>query len=220
MRDSKPARIVSSLTIVGALGFLFLFFHAFPPRPPAPLHEAIGQAMAEQTLRLLGPDGRVLVISRETREFDHSAAELQLRAFNRVLEKAGRKPSVTRLVKIDPDRMMAVPPGDFFELLRKTSEKDVVTSFMGPPVLGREQAAQLGATHAKVVAICTGPTPAMVDLNGLFSAGLLHAAVVDRKDAMMSTGTPPSGRAWFDQLYQVVTDANVAELPGRSEPGR
>lgn len=220
MRDSKPARIVSSLTIVGALGFLFLFFHAFPPRPPAPLHEAIGQVMAEQTLRLLGPDGRVLVISREIREFERSAAEMQLRAFIRALEKAGQKPSATRLVKIDPDRVVAVPPGDFLELLRKTSEKDVVTSFMGPPTLSGAQAAQLSATHAKVAALCTGPTPAIVDLQGLFSAGLLHAAVVDRKDAMMSAGAAPSGRVWFERLYQLVTDANAAELPGRSEPGR
>jgi hypothetical protein len=219
MRDSKPTRIVSSVTLVGAVGFLFLFFHPFPPQPPASLHEAIGEVMAEQTLRLLGPDGRVLVISREFREFEKPAGAVQLGAFNRVLKKAGKEPSVTRLVKIDPDRLMVVPSGDFLELLRKTTEKDVVASFMGPPLLG-PMANQKGADHAKVVAICTGSMPVMVDLHGLFGSGLLHAAITDRPGAVMSASKPPSGRSWFDQLYQVITEANLAELPGRSPDAR
>ena len=197
------------------MAFLFLYLHPFSPKPPAPLHEAIGEVMAEQTVRLLGPGGRVLVIARESREFEKPAGAMQLSAFIRALKKAGKEPAVTRPVKIDPDRLMAVPPGDFFELLRKTAEKDLVASFMGPPNLGAT-ANQLGGNHAKVAAICTGPTPGMVDLKGLFSAGMLHAAIVDRSDAMTSSGKPPAGRAWFEQLYQVITEANIADLPGRN----
>lgn len=220
MRDSKPARIVTSGVVVGAAAFLFLYFYPLPPSPPAALHEAIGEAMAGLTLQLLGPDGRVFVICRETREFDRPASELQIRAFNRSLSKSGHKPAITRPIKIDPDRVMAVPAGDFFELLRKTTEKDVVASFMGPPIVGSAHEAQLGAAHAKVVAICTGPTPGMVDLKTLFSAGLLHAAVVDRTGTAASTARSPSGRAGFEALYQVVTDANLAEFPGRGGVGR
>ena len=213
MRDTKTTRVVASLIIVGALAFLDLHFFPFTPLPNAHVHEAIGQILGEEAGRLLGPGGRVLVISRETTEFESPATEMQLKGFHRTLQGTGHTVALTRLIRVDPLRPVAVPPGDFFELLRKTSTNDVVVSFMGPPALNDEQLARLGGFQARVAALCTGPTPNQVDLRRLFTNDVLQAAVLSRREAAVTGLRPDTPRGWFDLFYRLVTRTNLADLP-------
>jgi len=220
MRDKKPARVAASLTIVGALVFLFVHFFPFTPRPNAHVQEALGQVLGEETSRLLGSGGRVLVFARDTRKFESPATEMQLRGFDREQQRAGRRAAVIRRIKVDPLRPLAVPPGDFLELLRKTSENDVVVSFMGPPALSDVQMAQLGSKRARVAALCAGSMPSQVDLRRLFTNDLLHAAIISRREAAVTALRPDTPRGWFDLFYLLVTTNSLAELPAAATANR
>jgi hypothetical protein len=213
MRDTKATRAIAALALVGGLGSLFLSFYPIPPRPNRPLHEALGQALAEEALRLQGKGGRLVVIIRETSEFESPATALQWTAFQRALRQAGQTVAQTKRIKIDPLRVVSVPAGDFFDLIRKSSEKDVIVSFMGPPALNEAQVAQLAGKRARIVALCTGGTPAQVDLRPLFAGDLLHAAVVSRRTVAVTGSEPTTTRGWFDRFYRVITPDNLSDLP-------
>ena len=213
MRDTKATRAIASLALAGALGSLCLSFYPIPPRPNPHVHEALGQVLAEEALRLQSKGGRLVGIVRETSEFESPATAMQWKAFQGALHRAGRTVAQTKRIKIDPLRVVAVPPGDFFELIRRSSEKDVIVSFMGPAALNETQVGQLVGKRARIVALCTGNTPAQVDLRRLFASDLLHAAIVSRRNVAVAGPEPATVRGWFDRFYRVITPDNVSELP-------
>ena len=96
---------------------------------------------------------------------------------------------------------------------RKTGEADVIVSFLGPPVFTDAQVARLGGKRPKLVAFCTGAMPDQVDLPRVFEQKLLHVAIISRASPTTAGPEPANLRAWFDRMYQVITPANLAELP-------
>src|SRR5207249_10552895 len=137
--------------------------------------------------------------------FKQPAADIQLNSFKKELRRGGGTIAATQLIQVDPLRPLEVPPGDFFEWIRKAPPGSVIVSFMGPPLLTEEQRSQLGVIKPKIVAFCSGNLPDYVDLRALFDRQLLHAAVVSRRN---SEPPPSKAKAWtgsFDQLYMTAT---------------
>jgi hypothetical protein len=219
MRKATIIRLVAALILIGVVIFFVWQWLPRPPRPNVALHQGIGQVMAQQALSLLGPGGQLIVVVRDTSEVKAPATDIQLQAFRQVCRQAGQPVALTRLIRVDPLRPVAVPAGDFAELLRKTSTNDVVVSFMGPPPLNNPALTRLRGRHARVVALCTGPIPNQVNLRQLFANGLLHAAVVDRREASLTALKPTMPQAWFDLFYRLVTATNQTEAPAPQAAG-
>ena len=212
MENTKVKRWLASLVILGSLVLLFLSLYDFPPQPDPKPHRALGKALAEHTAKLLGGGGRLIVIARDSSTFDIPAANIQMESFQQTLKRAGFAAATTRLLKVDPLRPVAVPPGDFFEIIRKASETDVIVSFLGPPTLTGEQLARLGEKRPRILAVCSGGIPNQADLKKIFGERLLQTAIISRKNP--PPGSPKEGtpQAWFDHFYQVITPANLGDL--------
>lgn len=201
----------AGVVILAAAGWLCLFlFPSPPPIDPRP-HQGLGAAMAAEALKLMEPDARLIVITRDQESFVLPATAVQLESFLKAIKAAGKSPHTIRAMKVDPLRVVAVPPGDFFDMLRQGRENDVIVSFLGPPTLNADQMARLGARRSRVVALCSGAMPARVDLKRLFEQKLLHAAIISRPDApaQASAGNPDAA---FEQFFKVVTAANLSDL--------
>ena len=156
-------KLINSLAVTGiiaAVVWLYLFFNPRPPGIDKRLHERVGEVLAGETIKLLEPGARLVVIARAKERFKVPAAAAQLDAFLRTLEKAGKKVTTTRPLKVDPLRVTSVPPGDFLELMRQAGSNDVIVSFLGPPVLNDEQLAKLSGKRPRVLAVCSGAMPA------------------------------------------------------------
>jgi hypothetical protein len=206
----------STLILVSAAWYFFAFQWVSPPFD-ARIHDAIGEVMGQEVLKLSGGKGRVVLIQRDSRTTHSPASDAQVRALARVLRAGGSQIAVTNVMKVDPLRVPSVPPGDFFQILKKAAEGDVVVSLLGPPALTDQMAGKLDASGAKVVALCAGAVPRTVNLKELFQKNLLNVAVVDRPSPPALTGDGATGRALFDRYYQVITAANAGEAdPGRS----
>ncbi len=211
MHARRTKIVLSLLAIVAAGAFLsFRYFRPMPRLDRRP-HVALGESVAEQAIRLLGNGGRITLIAPDVKEFRYPAAEVQLAAFHRSLRRSGHRVAATNWIRLDPLRVVRVPPGDFAEILRKQAETDVVVSFMGPPALNAEQKARVGQKRPTVVAVCSGEMPRQINLPSLFSDKLLHAALISRP----KPGPPPAsneGSAWFNHFFQWITSPNQAEL--------
>lgn len=212
MTNSRTVNVVAALTTGVALFCLHLFLHASPPGVDRRVHEELGRVMAGEALKAMQPGARLIVISRDREPFHVPAAEAQLESFVKAVEKTGKKVSTLRALKIDPLRVVGVPPGDFFDLLRQGRDDDVIVSFLGPPVLRDEQLKKLGEKWPRVLAVCSGAMPSQVDLKKIFDQKLLLAAVVNRPDASSRLAAGKGGPS-FGQMFKLITPANVSELP-------
>lgn len=222
MRNSSGIDILAGLCLTGALAAI-----VFVSREPSPgldraLHAAIGRALAKETLSLLGPAGKITLISRDTETFRQPALEVLLKSFQREIRHAHGTIAKTELLQMDPLRPIDVPPGDFFELLRRCPPGDAIVSLLGPPFLTPEQRNKLGRIQAKVVAFCPGPLSETMDLRELFNAGLLHSAIVIRQESPDpgNRGTRPLRT--FEELYTIVraTDASTTPAVDAAPPSQ
>jgi hypothetical protein len=213
MRNRRSTEISALLAAVLALAGIFFSVFGFGPRVDRKVHQEIGQALAKEAVGLLGKGGQIAIVTRDTASFRQPAIEMALAGFKQEILRAGAVIASTQEVQVDPLRPVEVPPGDFFELIRRAPAQNVIVSFMGPPLLTDAQRGKLGRIQPKIVAFCSGSLAENVDLRRLFEAGLLHAAVVNRR-------LPPDGSdkaqkitETFAQLYVTVTARDLSKLP-------
>ncbi len=210
MRKNKLITAVAAAVMLGSWLVLYLVFRIHPPFDPIP-HQALGEVIADETKKLVGPGGGVYLFLRDPDLFESPAVEAQQRALCRGLEKAGIKVNATNYIKLDPLRVASIPAGDYPLLIKRATEKDVVVSLLGLPGESRDPSTKTvvgDPAGPKVVALCTGPVPSQIDLPKAFQNGVVHVAVVDRFAAMRGPkGDGP--RQVFDSLYQVVTASDV-----------
>jgi hypothetical protein len=213
-------KIVGSiLLIVGALVFLYRAMTPSAPIIEQRPFEALGQVAAGEAQKFIGSSGgRVALIVRDTRHYPNPHMDYICVAFIKACAQKKIQIVSTNLLKIDPLSPPRVPIGDYQELFIKLKEKDVIVSFMGPPVLTNpDDRSRFSDKGPKVVALCLDPIPKQVNLKYLFSENLLHTAIINRP---APDGALPKGgnlRAWFDHFYQILTPANLNDLPASSE---
>jgi hypothetical protein len=218
MGNKKLVGTVAVMVILAALGSLYLSLVGLPPRVDPRPHEALGEAMARETRKLLGSGGRIHLLRRDTALYPNPAADAQIRAFHGALRKAGVSVAATTVIKLDPNRLVSVSSGDFHKILKDSSESDVVASFLGPPVLTADHLAKLGARRPKVVAVCSGEMPRQVDLKLRFEQKVVETAILSRRDAPPGLPASDSPQAWFDHFFVVAGQENLAELLSPARP--
>ena len=133
-------------------------------------------------------------------------------AFQNQASRSGVNVTVKR-IQLDPLRSVEVPPGDFYEVIRRAKGKQVIVSLLGPPVLEPEQRSKLQKETPKIVALCTGNLAEQTDLGELFRGGLLHAAIVRQESSKTPGGS-------FDQLYALVKADSVNSSRVASKEGQ
>jgi len=207
----KTRGVLAALATLAAWAVLFLSLCPLPPRFDGEPHRELGQVLAQEALKLQQPGGRIILITRDTAMFKTPAFDAQAEGFRRTLKKARVEIAATRLLKVDPLRVLSVPSGDFLELLRKANENDVIVSLLGPPVLDAGQIAKLDGNRPRVLAVCSGAMPRQVDLKRLFDEKLIHAVVISREEPAASSAAGATGA--FDRNFKLIKAANLAELP-------
>jgi hypothetical protein len=210
---SRQIKIAVSLVLMLVAATLLASRWYFPtPKIEARPHLGIGEALAERVIQL-GGKGRIALMVPDTSEGKFPGAAIQLKAFHAALRRANLALALTNVVRIDPNRVLRAPPGDFADLLKKFADADVVVSLLGPPVLSGDQKARMGEKHPKVIAVCTGDLPKQVNLKAIFAEQLLHAAIISRPGVGLTTPTSENAADWFQHYFLWVTPQNLADLP-------
>ncbi len=214
MRNRKATDIVSILVASAALVTMVLFSWDFRLPVDRGLHSEIGRALAKEALSLARPGAEMVVITRDTEAFPQPALDILLKSFQREIGRTGHITITTQSLQLDPLRPVDVPPGDFYELIRRSNSERIIVSLLGPPALTEEQRATLGSVKPKIIAFCSGNLAESLDLQELFKAGLLHVALINRRPA---AGAADSST--FNGLYTVVR-GNASTVGEPSHAGR
>src|SRR5688572_18385544 len=155
MRNRRAMDALSLGAIFISAGIIALSVWALPPKVDSKVYTEIGTVLARQALELLPAGGEIVVIARETETYPQPAMEISLKEFQKQARGAGVNVMV-KSIQLDPLRSVEVPPGDFFEVIRRAKANQVIVSLLGPPVLEPAQRSKLQAARPKIVAFCTG----------------------------------------------------------------
>jgi hypothetical protein len=174
------------------------------------LHQEVGRVMAEETARILGRPGKIIVVTANA----PNAPELkvQLEAFQKNLKLLGGI-NIQSKVVLDPGDNPKYRPGSglsskhLLKIIRKHADTDAIVSFVGAPALSEQDLAQLKAPF-KLVAETHSPEK----LLALLEKKILVSAIVPRFEfPAPGPRKPQTSRQWFDRYFQVLTpDSHLA----------
>lgn len=198
--------IVESLAVATVVLAVYWGLKGHSPRIDLDPYEVLGAVTAEETARLLGGPGRVLVMVRGSGADENPSVVAQLRAFERSLKKQGGLSLVTVRVEATPMLMMAtgggIPPDQLLAALATQANVAAVVLFGGLPALSDPEVQALRKRAVKLVVVSSFRP----DYERLMEQKVLHLAVVPRPDS-----PPPhversrTLRERFDQEYLLVT---------------
>jgi hypothetical protein len=203
--DSGRRTKLIVFSIVGILGASISLFFTLRNRPSSASmgpFVALGEVTAQETAKLLGNKGHIIVVRRDTSQYPAPEFEEQLKAFQRTIRQ---QPDLTLAATetafdahITDGRLH---PDFYLNLLQKYPDAAAIVSFVGPPALSAQQIKDLPQKIPKFIAVSLQDAP----LSRLFLSSVIQVAIVKRPPGPRSGKKPASTRETFDQFYQVVT---------------
>jgi hypothetical protein len=181
------------------------------PAYNVPLHERIGEIMAEQTAKVVGKKGKLVIITIPT----SNEPELltQLNAFRRKLKLLGKYDLKEHELDTKDQPKYGLGAGlsgrRFVRAVENNPAADAIVSFVGAPKLTDEQIAEL-QHPPKFIAETKSPD----HLPKLFEKNLVQVAVASRF-IFPAPGpqNPKTPQDWFDKRYQIVAADSVRDVP-------
>jgi len=213
--DKRTKEImVAGLALAAAAVSLYFAFAGRPQKINLDPYAVLGAVTAEETARLLGDKGQVLLLTRGTGADKNPSVEAELKAFQQTLNKHPGLSVVTEKIQVTPMLMMAtgggLPPEQFFHALETHAHAAAVVLFFGFPQLAEPELEALEKSGVKTVVVSS----LRPGYKRLLERRAIHLAIVPRSDA------PPPGaqaprtlRERFDQQFTIITPADAARLP-------
>jgi hypothetical protein len=175
------------------------------------LHRRVGEVMAEQTSKMIGNKGRIVLVTIPTGP--EPELQTQLVAFRETLKRLGDYDIKDHELDTKDQPKYGVGSGlsgrRFVRAVKNNRKADVIVSFVGAPKLSEEELAEL-TTHPKFIA----QSRSTDNLPKLFEKQIIQVAVVSRF-AFPAPGPrePKTPQQWFDKRYQIVASDAVRSLP-------
>jgi hypothetical protein len=212
-RQKWIAALAIAAILVSA-GWIY-YYIASPAEINVPLHESVGQALAEETFHLVGHAGKIVVVTMDPTRAPE--IKVQVQAFERELLRLGGCTIADRVV-LDPGENPKYRPGAgmsakrFLKIARKHKGVDAIVSFVGAPELTADDLKPLKAVP-KFIAETHSPERLMF----LLDQKVLMAAVVPRYDfPAPGPRQPQTTRQWFDHYFQIIHPDTALPKPDDS----
>ncbi len=215
LTPKNQKRIIPLAVVVILASAAWIYYSEFKkPDINLPLHQAVGHVMAEETSRIVGHGGRILIVTAEAQNAPELKAQVQ--TFEKDLKRLGI--TVKNKITLDPADNAKYRPGaglsakHFLKIAKKGASVDAIVSFVGAPRLSDAELAQLKAT-TKFIAETHSPER----LLNLFDKKILSVGIVPRFEfPAPGPRKPQTSRQWFDHYFQIVTPEALLPKPDES----
>ena len=203
--------IVGSLAVAAVAASIFFAFPGHSRKVNLGTYEVLGAVTADETAKLLGKKGQVLVLARDTGEDKNPSLEAELKAFEQALKKHPGLSLITEKIQVPPTLMMAtgggVPTDQLFKALETHANLGAVVLFFGFPQLADSEVDALKKYGVKTVVVSSFHP----DYKRLLDQQAIHLAIVPRPDSPKPVAQAPRTlRERFDQDYAIVTASDAA----------
>jgi len=205
---------IAAIAVILASAVWIYRWESAPSEVNLPLHQSIGNVLAEETFRQAGHGGKIVIVTMDTRRAPE--LKIQMDAFYKHLKALGGCTVADKIV-LDPGENPKYRPGSglsakrFLKIARKHPGVDAIVSFVGAPELSDEEIKQMKSIP-KFIAETHSPER----LVSLFDKKLLLSAIVPRYDfPAPGPRQPQTIRQWFDHYFQIVHPDTI--LPANDE---
>jgi hypothetical protein len=194
------------LAIGAAVVVLYLTFAGQSEMLNLDTYEVLGAVTAEETAKLLGNKGRVLVMVRDTGPDKNPSVEAELKSFQKTLNKHSGVSVIVEKVQVTPMLMMStgggLPPDELLKALETHAKVDAAVLFFGLPQLSDAQWSALKKTGVKIVVVSSfRPGYAR-----LLKQHAINLAIVPRPESPAAGAqSPRTVRERFDHEYLILT---------------
>ncbi|MCL4787453.1 MAG: hypothetical protein KJ070_11755 [Verrucomicrobia bacterium] len=213
--NQRTKQITVAIVAVSAAAIALHLALANRPEPiNLGTYEVLGAVAAEEAARLVGGQGRVVVVVRDTGPDKNPSVEAELKAFEQTLRKSSGLSAIVERVTVNPMMMMAtgggLPAEELFRLIEKNAKVDAVVLFFGFPPLTDMELAKLKETGAKVIVVSS----LRPGYQRLLERQAIHLAIVPRPDPPPADARPAQTvRERFDQEYLILKAEDGSALP-------
>jgi len=202
------------LAVAGAAAWIYHIQSGPSQRFDLNPYRALGAGVAEETAKLLGKGGQVVVVAPDTSQNPNPTVDGELDSFQETLKKNGLTVAATVRFKLTPQERMgtggAVPGDQLFKLLESNPNIGAVVLFCAFPPLAAQDYDALRRSRIKFV-VASGYLPGY---RNLLETQVIHLAVVPRFDPDDSPAKKPQTlREWFESQFVVITPGTTATLP-------
>jgi hypothetical protein len=207
MSTSTKHLIIAAVAIgIIAASAVWIYRTNFAPpayQPAVQVQTAVGEVLAEETIKLIGNSGQIVVITLE--EGQSPELDTQYESFKDGLKKSSIK--ILRTDTISAGKSKYGPGSGmsgrrFVKALTQHANADAIISLVGLPDADEEELEELKSQPVpKVVAFARDRKAAPK----LFANQWLHVAITPRsQDSSTSPGKPKTSREWFDKQFEIV----------------
>jgi hypothetical protein len=219
MERNKPFIIVGCILTIGISLFFLVrgMLHRGPEYNPT-VDRCVGERMLTETLKLIGGQGDIVVLSLAGSEFQDEMAKAQMEGFQQALKRAegiqllaverpGKIEMVSRIMSVQ-----GVPEEMFMGIIARYPSVKAVVSFLGVPRFRQE-----GGTInlKKLPAVVALAIPLANDWSNLVQQGVVGAVLYPELNAQAQ---PASSRAdcstIFAAYYRVATKETLTSSIG------
>jgi hypothetical protein len=211
MKSNKSWLLLAVLLCPAALFLCWWQFSSRPVnyRPSA----AAGEVIFGEVARLVNGNGNIVLISRPLKNGEPDANGERVSSFSGALRGRPTFKLTTEWAPPPPPGVMDlgnITPEQFLAAMGKNPEANVMVVFAGLPPWSEDLMGKISARSLKVIAVCGyGP-----NVRRWFESKALSLAVVPRfEDPPAGTPPPKTPKDWFDHEYQIVTPADLAQMP-------
>ena len=212
---NRTVLAIGSLVAIAASGLWIYHYEFGVPDANVPLHQSVGLALADETARVLGHHGNIVIVTMDSR---HSPElKIQMEAFEKDLKRIGGITTKDKVV-LDPGENPKYRPGSglsakrLLKIARKHPGADAIISFVGAPELTDQDLAQLKSAP-KLIAETHSPEK----LINLLEKKILVSAIVPRFDfPAPGPRKPQTSRQWFDHYFQILTPESALPVADSS----
>jgi len=171
--------------------------------PTIQVQTVVGEVLAEETIKLIGTAGQIVVITLEHGQ--SGELDTHYESFKDGLKKSSIK--ILRTDTISAGKSKYGPGSGmsgrrFVKVVTQFAQADAIVSLVGLPDADEAELKELkGRPLPKVVAFARDPKP----LPELFANQWAHVAIVPRRQGNPTApANPKTSREWFDKQYEIV----------------
>jgi hypothetical protein len=208
---NKKALAIILLLVVIAGTLAWTYYANREPTIDLDIYQTLGAITAEETAKLLGNKGEIVVITWDSSE---SVTDTQIASFERAIKKhQGIWITATEKIPRDSAVMMAMggaaPIDQFLKIVQAHPRVGAVVLFLAFPNLPPAQLKTLNESHTKFVVV-SGCNPGYKQL---LINRVIDLAIVPRFHRTTDNRPAQTMQESFDQTYQVVTPEQAVNLP-------
>lgn len=210
-RQKKMALIAVSVIIV-SLGSLFFTMYDWSPQMSQALYIGLGEALADETVKAIGPHGTVVPILARAHMEGNMAPAVEWKTFAKEIKKH-RNVKLAEPILVNLEETTGEPAitrADFDNLVDQHATAGALVFLVGLPAWDAKSPVTLPSVAPKIIAVHHSPLSAKPYLASSVVT-LLIAARID--PVATATREPTTPRASFDRYFQIFTAQNYQSLP-------